>query len=45
KTGVAGHQIVTLKVVLPEGDEPELAAFLESWKPKHPDDPRKEMLS
>tara|TARA_R110002110_G_scaffold322150_7_gene534544 strand:- start:1174 stop:2106 length:933 start_codon:yes stop_codon:yes gene_type:complete len=45
KTGVHGHQIVTLKVVLPEGDEPELAAFLESWQPKHPDEPRKEMAS
>lgn len=45
KTGVTGHQIVTLKVVLPEGDEPELAAFLENWQPKHPDEPRKEMLS
>lgn len=45
KTGVAGHQIVTLKVVLPEGEEPELAAFLESWQPASPDEPRKEMLS
>ncbi|MEP5265188.1 MAG: DnaJ C-terminal domain-containing protein, partial [Nitratireductor sp.] len=45
KTGAAGHQIVTLKVVLPEGEEPELAAFLESWQPASPDEPRKEMLS
>ena len=45
KTGAAGHQIVTLKVVLPEGDEPELAQFLESWQPQNPDEPRKEMLS
>jgi hypothetical protein len=26
-------------------DEPELTAFLETWQPKNPDDPRKEMLS
>jgi DnaJ-class molecular chaperone len=44
KTGQRGHQFVTLKVVLPEGDEPELAAFLDTWKPRTPDLPRKEML-
>lgn len=44
KTGQRGHQLITLKVVLPAGDEPELAAFLESWQPKTPDEPRKEML-
>ena len=45
KTGQRGHQLVTLKVVLPVGDEPELTAFLEAWQPTNPDDPRKEMLS
>lgn len=44
KTGLRGHQMITLKVVLPAGDEPELAAFLETWQPKTPDLPRKEML-
>jgi len=44
KTGKRGHQMITLKVVLPAGDEPELAAFLETWKPKSRDEPRKEML-
>jgi len=44
KTGQRGHQLITLKVVLPSGEEPELAAFLEAWKPKSPDMPRKEML-
>ena len=44
KTGQRGHQLITLKVVLPSGEEPELAAFLETWRPKTPDDPRKEML-
>ena len=44
KTGQRGHLYVTLKVVLPEGDEPELATFLEGWKPKHAQNPRKEML-
>lgn len=44
KTGQRGHQLITLKVVLPAGQEPELAAFLETWQPKSPDLPRKEML-
>ncbi|MEO1989707.1 MAG: J domain-containing protein [Martelella sp.] len=44
KTGKRGHQMITLKVVLPAGDEPELAAFLETWQPKSRDEPRKEML-
>ncbi|ABS62597.1 chaperone DnaJ domain protein [Parvibaculum lavamentivorans DS-1] len=44
KSGVRGHQMVTLKVVLPEGEEPALAEFLESWEPRTQQDPRKEML-
>lgn len=40
-----GHQYVTLRVVLPTGEEPELEAFLAGWTPSHPEDPRKEMLS
>jgi DnaJ-class molecular chaperone len=35
-----GHQFVELKVVLPPGDEPELAAFLKNWTPHTPFDPR-----
>jgi DnaJ-class molecular chaperone len=45
RTGQRGHQMVTLKVMLPAGEEPELAAFLEGWTPKTPENPRKEMLS
>ena len=45
KTGQRGHQLVTLKVVLPVVEEPELTAFLDTWQPKNPDNPRKEMLS
>jgi DnaJ-class molecular chaperone len=45
KTGQPGHQLVTLKVVLPVVEDPELTAFLETWQPRNPDDPRKEMLS
>ena len=44
KSGQRGHQLVTLKVVLPAVEEPELTAFLETWQPRSPDDPRKEML-
>jgi DnaJ-class molecular chaperone len=43
KTGQRGHQLITLKVVLPTAEEPELAEFLEAWQPKTPEDPRKEM--
>ena len=45
KTGQRGHQLITLKVVLPAAADPELTAFLESWQPRNSDDPRREMLS
>src|SRR6185295_10367830 len=45
KSGQHGHQLVTLKVVLPETEEPDLTAFLQSWQPKIQQNPRKEMLS
>jgi DnaJ-class molecular chaperone len=35
-----GHQFVQLHVVLPPSDEPELAAFLKTWQPLHPFNPR-----
>ena len=41
---VRGHQYVTLKVVLPNGEEPALEAFLKDWTPVHDENPRKEML-
>jgi DnaJ-class molecular chaperone len=43
KTGQRGHQLVTLKVVLPTAEESELIEFLESWQPKTEQNPRKEM--
>ncbi len=45
KSGQRGHQLITLKVVLPAAEEPELAAFLKSWRPENQQDPRKEMLN
>ena len=45
KTGEIGHQFVTLKVMLPKGEEQELSAFLESWQPRQAQNPRKEMMS
>jgi DnaJ-class molecular chaperone len=36
----SGHQFVQLQVVVPPGDEPELAAFLKEWTPRHPFNPR-----
>lgn len=44
KSNTRGHQYVTLRVVLPNGEEPELEAFLRNWTPVHAEDPRKEML-
>ncbi|WP_428485164.1 DnaJ C-terminal domain-containing protein [Rhodopila sp.] len=35
-----GHQFVELKVVLPPGDEPDLAAFLKDWTPRNTFNPR-----
>jgi DnaJ-class molecular chaperone len=35
-----GHQFVQLQVVLPPGDEPELASFLKTWTPAKPFNPR-----
>lgn len=45
--GVAGRgdELVTLKVVLPEGSDDDLAAFLKDWAVKHPYDPRGGMRS
>lgn len=38
-----GHQYVELKLVHPPADEPELAAFLRDWKPRHGFNPREGM--
>jgi DnaJ-class molecular chaperone len=35
-----GHQFVQLQVVVPPGDEPELAAFLKTWTPRGSFSPR-----
>jgi DnaJ-class molecular chaperone len=45
KTGQRGHQLITLKVILPTAEEPDLAAFLQTWQPKIHQDPRQEMLT
>ncbi|MDA9506440.1 molecular chaperone DnaJ [Bradyrhizobium sp. CCBAU 11386] len=44
KTGQRGHQLITLRVILPTAEEPELVEFLQAWRPKNPQDPRKDML-
>jgi DnaJ-class molecular chaperone len=38
-----GHQQVELKVVLPAGEEPELAAFLKTWTPHDSRNPRDDL--
>jgi DnaJ-class molecular chaperone len=35
-----GHQFVQLHIVLPPGEEPELAAFLKDWTPRNDFNPR-----
>lgn len=45
KSGELGHQLVTLKVVLPVTEEPALNEFLETWQPTSPQNPRREMLT
>jgi len=35
-----GHQFVQLQVVIPPGDEPELAEFLKQWTPRQKVNPR-----
>lgn len=42
-TSEAGDMFVTLRVMLPEGDQADLATALEKWAKKHPYDPRKKM--
>lgn len=44
KSKQKGHQYIELKVMLPAGEEPELADFLDKWQPKSKENPRKEML-
>jgi len=43
--GTQGDQYVTLKVMLPDGGDADLARFLKDWAPKHPYDPRRGMTS
>jgi len=43
RSGAAGDQIVTLKVVIGDSSDPELAAFLETWAEKHKANPRRGM--
>lgn len=38
-----GDQLVKLKIMLPEGGDPELTRFVEDWEPKSGYNPRKEL--
>lgn len=40
-----GAQVVEVKVMLPPGAEPDLAAFLRTWTPQTPFDPRAELMA
>jgi DnaJ-class molecular chaperone len=42
--GTRGDEYVTLKVVLPERADDELAAFVREWSAKHPYNPRRGMV-
>lgn len=39
--GEPGDQLVELRIVLPPAVDAELAAFMETWRKSHPQDPRK----
>jgi DnaJ-class molecular chaperone len=41
--GAHGDQLVMLQVVMPERVDPELKAFAEAWREKHPYDPRRKL--
>ncbi len=45
RRGGEGDQIVTLKVVIGESHDAELARLLEGWAPQHRTDPRRGMMS
>ena len=38
-----GDQLVSLKIVIGDSGDAELATFLEGWAAKHPTDPRRGM--
>lgn len=41
KNGTSGNQILTLKIMLPEKEDADLAKFVEKWAGKHSYNPRK----
>jgi DnaJ-class molecular chaperone len=43
RRGVEGDQLVTLKIVIGDANDGDLAAFLETWAQKHPTNPRRGM--
>jgi DnaJ-class molecular chaperone len=42
--GERGDEYVTLKIMLPDGDDPDLTRFMRDWAPAHPYDPRRGMV-
>ena len=42
--GAAGDQLVELRIVLPKAEDADLIAFMETWRKKDHDDPRKALL-
>lgn len=42
--GASGDQMVELRIVLPKTEDPDLSAFLETWREGRADDPRKDMM-
>jgi DnaJ-class molecular chaperone len=41
--GTAGDLLVTLRIVLPDGSDPDLTALAEKWQKQHPYDPRQDL--
>lgn len=44
QNGHSGDQLVELRIVLPKGDDPKLAEFMQEWRKSEHEDPRKAML-
>ena len=43
KTGGAGDLYVTIRIILPDGNDAELEALMQKWRDQHPYNPRSDL--
>ena len=43
KSGGSGDQFVTMRIILPDGNDSELEALMEKWRDSHPYNPRSDL--